>query len=276
MLLFIQRTLLFVELVVARIGRQRAAIDLHDLGNDAVHEFAIMRGHQQGALVTLQEFLEPDQAFEIEMVAWFVEQHGIGPHEQDAGERDAHFPAAGQGADIAIHHLLAETEPVEHLARTSLQRITAKLLEPALHFPVALDDRLDFVEPVRVGHGGFEFAQFGRDGAHRASPVHDLGHRAAAGHFAHILAEIADGDAPIDADLALVGLFLAGDHPEQGRLASAIGAHKANLLAPQERRRGLDEENLVAVLLADVFKSNHGRGVPGNLKAMPCPYAICG
>ena len=45
-----QRALLLVEIVVAGIGRQRAAVDLDDLGDDAVHELAVVRGHQQRAL----------------------------------------------------------------------------------------------------------------------------------------------------------------------------------------------------------------------------------
>ena len=67
-------------------------------------------------------------------------------------------------------------------------------------------------------------------------------------------------DAAIDGHLALVGLLLAGDHPEQRRLAGAVGADEADLLALQERRGGLDEEDLVAVLLADVVETNHARG----------------
>ena len=81
LLLLGQRALLLVELVIARIGRQRAAVDLHDLGDDAVHEFAVMRGHEQQALIAFQELLQPDQAFQIEMVARLVQQHGVGPHQ---------------------------------------------------------------------------------------------------------------------------------------------------------------------------------------------------
>jgi class 3 adenylate cyclase len=59
-------------------------------------------------------------------------------------------------------------------------------------------------------------------------------------------------------DIALVGLFLAGDHAEERRLAGAVGADEADLLALVERCRGLDEEDAVAVLLADVFDADHG------------------
>ena len=84
LLLLGQRALLLVEFVVARIRGQRAAVDLHHLGDDAVHELAVVRGHQQRALVALEELLQPDQAFEVEVVARLVEQHDVGAHEQDA------------------------------------------------------------------------------------------------------------------------------------------------------------------------------------------------
>ena len=93
--------------------------------------------------------------------------------------------------------------------------------------------------------------------ADRTGAVHHLGYRAAARHLADILAEIADGDAAIDRHLALVGQLLAGDHPEQRGLAGAIGADEPDLLALLERRGGLDEEDLMAVLLGDVVETDH-------------------
>ena len=69
------------------------------------------------------------------MVARLVEQHRVGPHQQDAGQRHAHLPAAGQRADIAVHHLLAEAEPVQHLARPAIQRIAVEFLEAACTSP---------------------------------------------------------------------------------------------------------------------------------------------
>src|SRR5262249_52121544 len=57
--------------------------------------------------------------------------------------------------------------------------------------------------------------------------------------------------------------LLAGDHPEQRRLAGSVGTDQADLLALLDRRRGLDEENLVAILLADVVETNHEPAGPG-------------
>ena len=85
-------------------------------------------------------------------------------------------------------------------------------------------------------------------------------------HFADILIEIADRDAAIDRYLALFGLFLADDHAEQRRLAGSVGADKADPLTLQKRGRSLDEQEMIAILLADVFETNHGhRGCCGSL-----------
>ena len=195
------------------------------------------------------------------MVARLVEQHGVGAHEQDAGERHAHLPAAREGADVAVHHLLAEAQPGQHLARAAFERIAAELLEAPLHLAVALDDVFHLIGAGRIGHGGFELFQLGGDGAHRTGTVHHLGDGAAPRHLADVLAEVADGDAAIDRDLAFVGLLFPGDHAEQRRLAGAVGSDEADLLAPVERRRGLDEEDLMAVLLADIVETNlYARG----------------
>src|SRR5262249_49081300 len=99
--------------------------------------------------------------------------------------------------------------------------------------------------------------------AHRAGAVHHLGYRAAARHLADVLAEIADGHAAIDRYLALVGLLLAGNHPEQRGLAGAVRTDEADLLALVERGGGFNEENLPAVLLADVVETNHVRTEEG-------------
>src|SRR5204863_5244817 len=104
---------------------------------------------------------------------------------------------------------------------------------------------------------GFERLQLGRHDADRTGAVHDFGHRAAARHLADILAEIANGDAAIERDLALVGRLLARNHPEKRGFAGPIRADEADLLALLKGRRGFDEENLMADLLADVIETDH-------------------
>ncbi len=165
------------------------------------------------------------------MVARLVEQHAVGAHEEDAGEGDTHLPAAGQGADVAVHPLLAEAQTGEHLARPALQGVAVEFLEAALHLAVARDDRLEIVIWAKSAHESLQLAELRRQRADGAGAVHHLRHRAAAGHLADVLAEIADRHAGVGRDLPLVGLLLAGDHPEQRRLAGSVGADEPGLFA---------------------------------------------
>ena len=257
-LLLSHRALDLVEIEVARIGGERAAVDLDDLAHDAVHELAVVAGHQQRALVAREEILQPDQAFEIEMVGGLVEQHAVGPHQQDAGERHAHLPAAGQLAHVAVHALLAEAQPRQHLPCPRLQRIAVELLEAPLDLAIALDQGVHLVGLLRIGHIGLEPGDLDGQLAHRPDAVHHGGDRALARHLADILAEIADGHAGLDRHLAVVGLLLTRDHAEKRGFAGAVGPDQPRLLALLEAHRGVDEQDLMAVLLADVVESNHG------------------
>ena len=257
LLLFVQRALLFVELVIAGIGRKRTAVDLDDLVDDAVDELAVMRGHQQRALVSLQELLQPDQAFQIEMVARLVQQHHVGPHQENARQRHPHLPAARQRADVAFHHFLAETETRQRLTRAAIEGIAVEFLEAVLHLAIARDDLVHVIRAIRIGHRSLEFPQLARHDAHGPRPVHDLGHGATARHLADVLAEIANRNATIEGDLALVGQFLARNHPEKRGLAGPVRADEADLLALLEGCGGFDEEDLMADLLADVIETDH-------------------
>ena len=72
--------------------------------------------------------------------------------------------------------------------------------------------------------------------------------------------------------VAFVGLFLADDHPEERRLAGAVRPDEADLLAGIELERGVDEEDLPAVLLADVGERDHAE--PSSLaRAFPFRFA---
>ena len=87
------------------------------LRDDAVHELAVVRGHQQRAGARLEERFEPDDRLDVEMVGRLVHQQHVGLAEQHARHRDAHLPAAGERADVAVDPLVVEAEAVQHFAR---------------------------------------------------------------------------------------------------------------------------------------------------------------
>ena len=159
--------------------------------------------------------------------------------------------------DGAVHHLLAEAQPCQNLARPAFQTVAVQFLVARLHVAVARNDLVHLVQPIGIDHCGLERVQFGCDLADRPRPVHHLGGGATTRHLADILAEIADRHVFLDRDLPLVRQFPAGDHAEERGLAGAVGSDQSDLLAAIERRRGFDKEDAVAAGLADIVDADH-------------------
>src|SRR4051794_31145588 len=66
--------------------------------------------------------------------------------------------------------------------------------------------------------------------AARPAPAHPPGSGAGPRHFAHVLAEVADGHPALDRDLPLVGLFLFSDHAQERCLPRAVWTGQADPL----------------------------------------------
>ena len=62
---------------VLQSAGQRAVVLLGELHDRAVEEVAVVTDQQDRAAIALEEILEPQRAFEIEIVGWLVEQHQI-------------------------------------------------------------------------------------------------------------------------------------------------------------------------------------------------------
>ena len=99
-----------------------------------------MRRHQQRAGLRLQERLEPDDRFDVEMVGRLVHQQHVGPAEQHARHRHAHLPSARQRPHVAVDPRIVEPEAVQDLTRLALERIAAEVLVLLLDFAEALED----------------------------------------------------------------------------------------------------------------------------------------
>ena len=108
-----------------------------------------------------------------------------------------------------------------------------------------------------IFHGVLQGFQFVVQVAHAAAAGDGFIEHRAALHLLHVLAEIADGQPLGNRNLALVGIFFADHHAEKRRLAGAVGADQADLLAGVQLKGGVDEDQLLAVLLVDIGKRNH-------------------
>ena len=249
--------LALVEIVVAGVGDDLAGIDLGDLRDDAVHELAIVRGHQQRAGIGLEELLQPDDGFDIQVVGRLVHQQHVGPAQQHARQRDAHLPAARERADVAIDLVVLEAQAVQHFAGLRLERVAAEMLVFLLHFAEAGEDAVHVVGLRGIFHGVLQGFQLVVQIADAPAAGDGFIEDRAALHLLHVLAEVADGQLLGNRDLAFVGRFLADHHAEERGLAGAVGTDQADLLAGVQLKGGVDEDQLLAVLLVDIGKRNH-------------------
>ena len=78
-----------------------------------------------------------------------------------------------------------------------------------------------------------------------------VNHRTAR-HFLHILAKVADRQFLGDRNITIIRRFLTGHHTEKSRLASTVGAHQTHFFTGVQLKGGINEDQLLAILLVDV------------------------
>ena len=140
--------LLLERRVAAAVERQLAALEMQDLVDRGVEQVAVMADDDHGARIVRQMVLQPQRAFEIEIVGRLVEQQQIGRGEQHRGQRDAHAPAAGEfraGARLVGGR---KAEAGQDRGRARRRGMGVDVGEPGL----------DFGDPVRIVRG-LGFAQ---------------------------------------------------------------------------------------------------------------------
>ena len=93
--------------------------------------------------IGLEEILEPQRRFEIEMVRRLVEQQQVGLREQQRRERDAHLPAAREAVERPVLRLLVEAEPDQDARGARRRGIGVDRDQPLV----------DFAEPVGIVAG---------------------------------------------------------------------------------------------------------------------------
>src|SRR5690606_18669512 len=64
----LRRALLFERRVIARVDLRLTVLEVHDAAHGTIEELAIVRNHEQRALIVAQPALEPDDGVEIEVV----------------------------------------------------------------------------------------------------------------------------------------------------------------------------------------------------------------
>ena len=182
-----------------------------------------MADDDQRVRVARQVILQPERAFEIEIVGRLVQHQQVGLGEQRGGERHAHAPAAGEFRTGPRLVGVGKTEAGQDRGGARRGRMRAHVGEPGLD----LGDAVRVVRGLGLGQQGVAFA-VGRK--------HDLEQALrAVGRF---LRQPPDAPARRQLDAAVLGREVAGDHVEQRGLAGAVAADQADAGAGRDAGRG--------------------------------------
>ncbi len=249
--------LALVEIVIAGVGDNFTRIDFRNLRNDAVHEFAVVRSHHQRTRERFEELLQPDDRLDVQVVGRFVHQQHVGPSEQHARQRNAHFPSARQCPDVAIDLVIFEAQAMQYFARLRLERISVEMLVLFLDLTEARENLVHVAGLIGIVHGTMQRLQLVMQIADAPAARDGFIENRAALHFFDVLTEVADRHPLRNRDLALVRIFLADDHAEEGGLAGAVGADESNLLARIQLKGSVNEDQLFAILLVDIRERDH-------------------
>ena len=88
--------------IVARPGRQRAAIDLDNARGEPLQERAVVRDEDERAAVVRQKALEPGDGVDVQVIGRLVEQQHVGLGHQRARQQHPPPPAARQRVDARV------------------------------------------------------------------------------------------------------------------------------------------------------------------------------
>ena len=234
-----------LELVVAAgVEGELALREMQDGRDGAVQQLAVVADDEDGVGVVAQIVLEPQRAFEVEIVGGLVEQQQVGLGEQHGGERHAHAPAAGVFRAGPLLGRLVEAETGQDACGPRRGGMGADVAEAL----VDVGDAAGIVRRFRLGEQARAFAVGGEHELDQAlrSARRFLRHPADAGGAGNI-------------DAAVVGLQLARDQAQQRGLARAVAPDEADLVPRRDARRGLVEDDAPLDAEGEVVDVQHGR-----------------
>ena len=234
--------------VVARVDRQLAHLQLEHLGDEVIEEVAVVAGDDQRALVAAEEGQQPLARLEVEVVGRLVEEQRVGAREQELGQVDAHPPAAREGAQLAVHALLAEAQPVQDRARLGVDPVAVHGLEARLGLAVALEQAGVLGVEADLGRELLDLALELGQVADRGQDLLDHGPRG--GLLGHVLGQVADRAPLADVDRPLLDRGQPHDHLHEGRLALPVAPGHAHALAGADPKGHVVEERAVAQVQA--------------------------
>ena len=229
--------------VVTLVESELAALEMQDEADGLVQQVAVMADQHDGVRIVADEALEPDGAFEVEVVGGFIEQQHVGLGEKGGSQRHAHAPAAGEGRAWPLLGLVGKAEAAQDGGGTGLGRMRVHVGKAGLDVGDAVRVRGGF----GLGGEGLEFSIACHHGLEQGfGPTRCLlGHRSDPG-----IAGQGDG----------TGLQweLPQDQLEERRLADAIAADDAHLVAFRHCDGGVFQQQTAADPVGQSIDVQHG------------------
>jgi hypothetical protein len=209
-----------------------------------IEESPVVGDQNDGPAVVAEEILEPLDRLDIEVVGGLVEEENVGFTQEEFGQFDAHAPSAAE-----FRRIPAEVAPLESQSGEGLFqfRLVVVATQDAVVFFFIVDalEEAEVIGAVIVGTVGDLVVE-----------IVDLpfepeqGFEGQAGFFPHIpgvgdvhhLREVADGQLLGHGDLSGGRLVDAGDDFQEGGLAGAVLAGKANAVTGIDQKTDLPEK----------------------------------
>jgi hypothetical protein len=146
--------------VAARVKRELAVLEMQNELRHGIEQIAVVADDEDAAAIALEIILEPQHAFEIEIVCRLVEQQQVGRGEQNPRERHAHAPAAGEFGAGTLLLGRRKAEAGQDRGRTRGRRIGVDRFKAGVNIAELVGIGLGFglcqqVHPLRFGfeHG---------------------------------------------------------------------------------------------------------------------------
>ena len=201
-----------------------------------------MADDEHAAMVALEEFFEPFDAFDVEVVRRFVEEQEVRLAHERLREADTRLLAAGEMLDVFLEIFFREAEAIGDAAQAALVVVAAEDFK-AVHDAAVVIEQCRARFPFRAFrlHALFELGLFRAERTDVVKGVLELLVKRAAREVGRLL-DIANRVIAVPLDTARVVLFLPHEDLHERRLARAIRADKADLVPARDLERDVLEK----------------------------------
>src|SRR5207245_386534 len=241
----------------AREVQRLAAVELEHRVCHGLEEPAVVRDDHDRRVQCLELALEPFEALDVEVIGRLVEQEEVGIAAEGAREGRARQLAAGERVELPIEVMLREAEAADDRRGVIAPAVPARMLELRLRLGVPSQG---CVGVVAGRHRLLESLQLRLDRDEVGRPgEHVLAQRQAALQRWALVME-RDARPLLKSQFAALDAGLAGERPEQRRLAGAVRSGQSDAVAPLDLERHAVEERVAGELLPEVRCDQDGHG----------------